>query len=171
MKTRLFFLFAEAHHPTIDWNCLFKLYPELQTKRLSWRHADPLFGDFIHFLETHGPDSALEEKIWQQNFFRHLDYLPNQHFLFMLWLGLEKDQGNTPPLETWLPSDVGKKFCRWQREWEADQSLMQLLPSESPSPGTRPLLTFRGITLDAVFNYRILPELISSEKKVSGGRS
>lgn len=169
MSTQIAFLFPDVKPDAFDWQGLFRTYPELQIKRLSWRETDPLFGAFVRFLETEGPRSSLDEISWRRQFADHLAYRPNCHFLFMLWLGISHSDTTLPEPEKWLPEKVAADFHHWRRDWEFDRAIMAILPGAEGRPERAPL-AFRGIPLESTFNYRIVPHLIAAQRTLSRGK-
>lgn len=168
MNTPISFLFSPATPGNVDWNALFAYSPALQRTRLSWRQCDARFAAFIDFLEGDGAQTTLDDADWQARFAAHLDYIANRHFLFMLWMGATRRNGESgsgsgsgsDDPSAWLPAAHAAQFADWARRERADAALMESLENVSLADVPRPMPAFRGTPLRSVFMYRAFQKVI-----------
>lgn len=163
--TTIAFLFPQKTTAPIDWVSIICIYPTLQRKRLSWRETDVRFGAFIDFMESDGQYTRLSEIDWHETLARHLEYLPNRHFLFMLWQGflVRSSSENCPRPEDCLPEAIAQLLRRSLKNMEMDRSLLNSLEKACISENANGFPLFREIPLATAFMYNTLQQLISQQ--------
>lgn len=133
----------------------------LWQRRLTWRDTDHRFGAFLDFLDTHGAQSPLSLESWHASFSDFIKYLPNQHFLFMIWMDtLQRGGDSTAEMLTWLPETVSVTFCLWREKSQTDERLIKSLREAGGISTLAQALVYRGISLASALQYNAMPSLV-----------
>lgn len=146
-------------------SALMTIPPECQKnvwqRRLSWKESDSRFGSFIDFLDAHGAHSTLSPESWQASLIEHLAYLPNQHFLFLIWLGTPPPKGNfSDSAPMWLPHSIATSFSLWLHKWQEDERLTQSLREAGGNSTIASAMVYRGIPLASAMQYNAILSLV-----------
>lgn len=164
MKTPMTFLIESENSKETSIEKLLLIYPNLQKYRMSWRSSDTRFSGFVNFIEQHGTHSNLSLSEWELQLKRHLEYLPNQHLLFMLTKNNVNQEEKKEFYANWLPPEISKKFVELEKKWEMDNSLMSTLNEICTNKALGSALHFRNIPLTKAFMYETIRDFVSIHK-------